>query len=368
MKKFIISIFILTLATCGGIVLGKTLSESRRADASVTAQNKPAVTSESFAWGAFSNPYAFNGPDGKYNSENIDAQVAYWQDLGLNSLKFNYEFNVDEPFVVQKENDYLADKLAANNIDGYMVIEYFLKDKDFFAKADFDRGYAWGKFIAERFKGRVKYYQMLNEVSGTAIKKDFPGNQESDYDEAKYQAVKNFLLGMSKGIKEADPEAQRVITAHWVGTAMIDRLIKDGVDFEIIGWDWFSDMGNDITAAKPNDKTVINIPEHFKNTGKRFWISEINHQGGSYKNKESDQAAYLKKAIENALKSKLVSGIFVFNLFDATSVTNGKANQYNQWGLVENAFDKATQKWTAGKKKTAYKVYKDIISRFSGGI
>ncbi|MCX6809706.1 MAG: hypothetical protein NTZ65_03100 [Candidatus Berkelbacteria bacterium] len=368
MKKIAAFFCVLAIIIVGLAITYYFLKEKGKVQpVTVTVAPAKKVSSDQFAWGVFTNPYVFNIPKQGFVKENVDKQIPIWKDLGINTIRFNYEFGPADPKIILPENDYFVNKMIANNIAPYMVIESPYIPGEFIEKSTQQDGYDWGKFIAGHFKGRVKYYQLLNEVDGTAIKKDYPGFNPDDYDETKYQAVKNFLLGLSKAIKETDPAAQRVVNSHWVGTAMIDRLMKDGVDFEIIGWDWFSDMGTDMTAVKPIPSKQINIIDYFKNSGKKFWISELNKQDGTMGNKEADQASFFEQTIQNAQKSGRLSGVFIFPLFDTTAFDNGKETTTNTWGLVQNV--QTTQNiWGPGKKKKAYNTYKDLIARFLAGI
>jgi len=318
-----------------------------------------AVKKNGFVWGVYSNAYFGNTADEGFTKEHTDAQIPYFKDLGINTVKFNLLFTTPMQTPIPPENDYFVDKLAENNIDRYMVIENGT-DEHFFETAGYSTGFEWGKQVASHFTGRINYYQMLNEVSGTAMKPTFPGFRRDDYDEHKYQVIKEYLRGMSDAIEQFDPGAQRVITAHFLGTAIIDRLMEDGVKFEVIGWDWYSDMGDSLTN-KEYAGQIFNIPEHFRYSGKQFWISELSRANGSFDNQEQEQSKYLEKVMTDAISSKLVSGIFPFTMFDLTSAYNGIPDKNNSWGLVTNKFDTVTNQWVFDTKKPAYMMYQNII-------
>lgn len=331
---------------------------------SAHSQDQPKLTESSvkkngYVWGVYSNAYFGNTMGEGFIKEHTDWQIPLFKDLGINTVKFNLLFNRALAQPILPENDYYVDKLIENHIDRYMVIENG-EDDDFFETANYSMGYEWGKYIASHFAGKINYYQMLNEVSGTAMKPQFPGFRPDDYDEKKYQALKNYLKGMSDAIAQFDPGAQRVVTAHFLGTAMIDRLIKDGVNFEVIGWDWYSDMGDSLTKKYHGDQ-VFNIPQHFQFSGKKFWISELNRSHGSFENKEVEQSQYIKKIIDEAVQSKLVQGIFVFMMFDSTSAYHGIPDNNNTWGLITNKQDPVTKDWFFDSKKPAYYMYQAII-------
>jgi hypothetical protein len=355
-KSLNFSILVLIIVLLGGFATIILNSQDTKSHVTTTPS---ALKKNDFVWGTFSNAYFGNGPGEEFAKEHTDMQIPYFKDLGINTVKFNLLFNLPNEFPFREENDYYVDKLIENHIDRYMVIEHGVDD-DFFETANYQVGYEWGKKVATHFSGRINYYQMLNEVSGTAMKPTFPGFNKNDYDEHKYQVIKEYLRGMSDAIHEFDPGAQKVITAHFLGTAMIDRLMEDGVKFEVIGWDWYSEMGNSLTN-KEYAGQVFNIPEHFRYSGKKFWVSELSLAHGSFGGREVEQSEFLKTVIKDAISSKLVSGVFTFTMFDMTAAFGGVADQNNSWGLVTNKFNPISKQWEFADKKPAYYMYQEMI-------
>jgi len=361
MKKFLIVFLVLVLSAGIGMGLGWFIN-GRKVETKTATASKTPVDTKKHLWGVFTNPYVFNTPNDSFMPDHVDKQVSYWKDLGLNIVRFNYEFFSDRPEYIKPENDYLIKKLQANGIKRLMVVESPL-EKDFFNLANYQKGYEWGSFIGTHFKGKIDYYQLLNEVSGKAVKENASGYKIEDYDMAKFAPMEEYIKGLSDGIHEADPKAKRVICAHWIGVAAIDKLIADDVNFEVIGWNWFSEMGDDPTNKKLDDGTVLNIPKHFEKSGKEFWLTELNRSSGSFDGKEQDQAQYLKTAMDNLMKSGLVKGVFVYQLFDPNPGDDGKQTPNNQLGIIKVKKDSAG-KWGPGEKKPAYSTYKDLIARY----
>lgn len=360
MKYFLT--FILTLAIAlGGIFVYK------KTNLQIFSKLKHAKTSgePKFFWGVYTNSYVFNNRNDGFIPEHLAKQIPYWQELGVNTIRFNFEHTLAKPR--DKENDAIVDAITQKNIVPYMIIEH--PYTDFFKEATFKGGYDWGKQIATRYKGKVKYYQLANEVSGTTVKKDFPGNHPTDYDEAKYAVLKDYLLGLSTGIRDADPFAKRIVTAHWIATAIIDRLYDDGLPFEVIGWDWYSEMGDDLTQKKLDDGTTLDIPAHFKRMSKPFWIVEINHEGGDFKDPTGrDQAKYIDKAVMNALNSKEIQGFIVFRLFTSFSADNGVPSLNNSFGIVKDKLNPTTNEFEPGTKNPAFETYKNLIKKYPQGL
>jgi hypothetical protein len=318
----------------------------------------PKIYLQGVSMGAF----GLNDIDDAYQPENVGRQIALFKELGANIARVNLEINyfLSNPEPRHNVNDDLITQLTNAGIKTLLIIEDPFKEK-FFDQANQQNGWAWGYKIANRYKGKIFAYQLANEVSGMTIKKNHTGRVITDYDPEKYRVLKEWLIGLSKGIRDADPKARRVITAHWLGTAVIDQLINDGIEFEVIGWNWFSDMGNDPTYKILDDGSIINIPGHFAGQNKEFWFTELNRDHGSVGNGEIEQANYLETVINNIEKSPFVLGLFVYTLLD-DPVAPEATNQ--SWGLVTVVKNQAG-KFQPGKPKLAFEAYQKIIRALS---
>lgn len=291
-----------------------------------------AVAEPDFLWGVYANQYSLSDPDdGGARPEVYAAMLDAIRDLGMTHIRTNYLFvdpadygEVLPPDFEETLNDTWINAALKHGIQPILILD---KGVDTY-QASYDIGYK----IASRYKGKIKYYQMVNEVNGAAIKPGFPGRTMDDYEPAKYQAVKRRLAGLGDGIRAADPNAQRVITANWLGTAIIDQLIADGVEFEVLGWNWFSDMGPDLTHKVLDDGMVLDIPGHFAYAGKKFWLTEVNRHGGSFegtaKGGEAAQATWLADMAKTVATDGRISGFFAYTFTDSFW-DEGKA----AWGI-----------------------------------
>ncbi len=276
-----------------------------------SADDEPA-----FAWGVYTNTFALSDlDDGGERPEIYDDILTTAKDLGLHYIRTNYEFIPENGLPSAHErtlNGDWIDAILAHGLEPVLILDNGVNT--------YQAAYDIGRQVGREYKGRVRYYQLMNEVNGAAIKPGHAGRTMTDYEPAKYQAVLNRVKGMSEGIASVDPKARRIITANWLGTAMVDELIADGVEFEIIGWNWFSDMGIDFTTHDLGDGTTLDIPGHFEYSGKKFWLSEVNRQGGSYgttaRDAEAEQASWLLEVATIAHDDPRVSGFFVYTLTD----------------------------------------------------
>lgn len=328
-----------------------------------------------FAWGVTTSAYQFDG----YIPETAQKQVDILNQLGVNTIRMTLERNILSlrPFSVkydEQANDGFVDKLYQNKTDIVMVIDGDILNTANLAGFDQEAsGYQMGKYAASRYKGKVKYYQLANEVTGTAVKPSDPNFKGPIFDcgygincsTDNYNSLLGWLKGLQKGIKEADPQAKIVITGHWHLFAVIDKLIKDGINPDVIGWAWYSDDGLDPTRRDVGGGEIINPLDKLKSFGKLVWIVEMNSVKGSYNDKtkkvdENYQADFFKKFIPNLLSSGKVDGIFAFPLFDTPIFALDRGDSEAHWGLVKVTKDSSGSPSFTPKK--AFNIYRDFIS------
>lgn len=306
-------------------------------------------------FGVWTNAFAAN-PGEKYDENVFKEQIKLWQDLGMNNLRTNFERSGWQP--LDKFNDLMVQGAQDNNLKLSFIVESPFDD--FFKEATYDTGYKWGQLVGSKYPGKVGYYQLANEVSGTVILPNRNGLKAEDYDPDKYQILKNYLLGLSQGLKDADPKAKQIVSAHWLGLGVIDKLLNDGLNIDVIGWNWYSDMGDDITAKKLDEGDVLNIPEHFAKYGKEFWITELNYNAGDSSG-EDKQAEFLQTFLDNCKKSGMVNGFFVYKLVDSICTEGDKPTSH--LGIVKDTSSTQTNSGCdIGNIKKAFTVYKNFIS------
>jgi len=317
-----------------------------------------AQKSSGIIWGVYTSAYAFKKGPETFTQPLLDMQEKYIKDLGVSLLRAKYETYPDS----QEANDAVVNLAQKNKLELLLVLEPPLPD--LMTQLTYQVGYDWGKKVATRYKGRVGYYQLTNEVSGVVIKPSHPGTKDNDYDEAKYQKLKTYLQGLSTGIHDGDKNAKRVITANWISTAIIDRMYKDKVAFDIIGWNWFSDMGDDPTHKVLDDGSVLDLPTYFAKYKKPFWITEANESHGDFDDPTGKkQAEYFNTLSANIIKSGKVDAFIAFKLFDSHSEAQGKRTPDTSWGLVGQKVD-AKRNYIPGSIKPAYSAYQEIIKNY----
>lgn len=350
MKQSIL-ILVFIVALIGGVVTGYlTLNNKVSADAK----------NPDFVFGIHMNAYPANTIGDPYQPKNVQKALDLAKSLGVSHLRINLEYYGSEPY--NQVNDDLIAKVVKAGFEPVLIVESPLDMVQFFQKETYESGYNLGRKVGARYGSSITYYQIANEVSGMTIKPNHPGDKFSDYDPKKYEIVKNWLDGLSEGLKHSDSNAQRVISSHWLGIGVMDKLIEDKIDFEIIGWNWFSDMGKDPTNKVLDNGTVLNIPAHFATSGKKFWFTELNRSTGSYKNQEYAQAQFINDFWQNIKKSPYIHGLFAFTLVDIPPHVSAN-DQY--WGFSTIKAVPGTTRYTLADPKLAFQSYQQIIAAAS---
>jgi hypothetical protein len=147
----------------------------------------------------------------------------------------------------------------------------------------YQAGYMLGRVAGSTLKGLVTYYQVGNEYDGWSILGGgHSGEKPSDYDNDKFMKARGSILGLIKGIREANPNAKILLTSmSWLHFGFADMLFSgtqpDGTSghpipqWDITAWHWYSNMGS-ILAAGPKK---INVLQRLQQSyGKPIWITE----------------------------------------------------------------------------------------------
>jgi|GEM_PF-995855 len=375
MKKFFIAILVLALAAGVGIGFG-TIIKNRNKNKNTAPQEQKSDYKSEFIWGAQGGAFVLNRLDDPYKPENVDKQIEFAKKLGINLIRANLEISKkDSPFEItplEKANDDFINRVADAKLQILLVLDPDIPKT--VGKANYEEeGYKLGSYAAKHYKGKVKYYQIANEVTGTIVKpaedngKTFNGNYGVQYSQARYDAVLGWVKGMSRGIRENDTDAKIVLCGHWILYDVIQKLISDGVDFDILGWSWYSTDGDDVTRREYNWGDHMNLAEKLYSIKKDVWIVETNYDHGSFGNGkisssegEKKQAEFIGKFANNVYNSGYFKGFIVFTLFDNPINAEIAAEREAHWGLVEVKKINGDIKVT--REKPAFNTYKKFIS------
>lgn len=257
---------------------------------------------------------------GVYRSSDYDLQISQLRDLGVTI----YAQDVSNEDSARMVADF-ARKAAKDCISVLALVTPFEPQKRANEAETFERGYALGKIAGSTLKGLVTYYQVGNEYDNwTILGSDRTGENPSDYDNAKFMKARGSILGLIKGIREANPDAKILLTSFsWLHYGFTDMLSSgtqpDGTKghpipkWDITAWHWYSNMGS-ITAA--GDKKVNVLKRLRDSYGKPIWITEF-----GVRPNHADPAGYLtgKDALAGFVsmaKTYDIQNVTLYELYD----------------------------------------------------
>ncbi|MFN7160777.1 MAG: S-layer homology domain-containing protein [Candidatus Gracilibacteria bacterium] len=200
---------------------------------------------------------------------------------------------------------------------------------------------AWyGEAIASSYKSQVAVWEMNNELNAFTFArtlsltnwKNLPPEQHDPtkiwndlvtgisqdynsalYNEERYQRVLAQLSGLSEGIRKGDPSARIAISSAGVSPSFFEKLIGDGVDFDIIQ---YHNYGNK-DSTDLEKEIIIDGLKRASKFGKEIYIGEGNRAHGSYTASGNEQEEYLKEILPFIQKFyPLVRGYFFYELLD----------------------------------------------------
>lgn len=345
MKKllpYLILIIVIVLAAWGGYYFS-------RGSGVKTIRN----LQQPFLWGTTMRPFAL----AVYSKSNWAKQLDLQKNAGIQYARVGWVN--DSKYSNFQFHDALIKAIKDKGLSVYFGFE---DNNNIFTVADpYQAGYDMAYKISNHYKGQIKYYQLLNEAASGSLKGgQYSGENQSDYDMVKYNKTKEWLKGASDGIKKGDPAANRIITDQWLHFAFFEMLKRDGVNYDILGWDWFSDMGFMGDKLAGDGRAVL---DHLKDFNKPIILVEVNArpegkngQGGQ---NEDKQAAFIQQMADWAYGTGVIKGFFVHELIDSQTKT-----YTDYYGLISVKKDEAG-KIVPGEPRKAYYVLKDIIAKYN---
>lgn len=358
MKNFLIVLFVLILVSLGGYFGWRYYNQSQATDSPTI---KARTTKDGFIWGVTTRPHAL----ARYSDKIWQKQVAFASNLGVGYVRTGWEpegwYNGKlDPIGLSQA---LIKEIETQGMRTYLGFGENGKITD--STNPYQDGYDLANQIASANKGHVDYYQLANEISSESLKgAEFPGDETSQYDLEKYQKIKDWLNGAIDGVKKADPQAKTVVVGQWTQIAFFDMLSEDGVNYDIIGWDWFSDMGL-MKDVKISDGTYL--VDKLKSFNKPVILAEVGQRPDGNKTtgftmNEDKQDQFISEMANWAHGSGFIKGFFAFELTDLTNY--GKGGYIDRYGLVAFKRNKQGVGVMTGLRK-AYSSYAAIVTKYS---
>lgn len=133
--------------------------------------------------------------------------------------------------------------------------------------------------FARYYREQFKYIEIANEMDLGCLLPGRSGALVTDYDPEKLARAAEVIRGLCDGVRDEDPAMQRLVgTAGWYHHGFIDALLQRGVQFEILAWHWYSEMGS-----------MQRVMAKLSSYGKPIWMTEFSRRDGAFRGlRESD--------------------------------------------------------------------------------
>lgn len=305
-----------------------------------------------FIWGINLQPFPFTHG----NEEFLPEQFRLAKDLGVDTVRVDFDPKNDTM------NKLVIKYAKESNIKVIFIIPF--GPKDIFTDNNLSiNAYDYVSDIVLRYKDDIATWSLANEVGATALADgNKMGINTVDYPDAKYVPVKNWLIAAAKAVRDNDPGSKILVTDHWVHTGFFDRFIADGGDFDILGWNWFSEMGRnmDNVLIDPPSGQTYQLLTKLQSFKKDIWLTEVNKRLGSQNNQGYEQADFIQQMAQFAYATPAIKGYFVYKLGEDTTARQEESG-YSLIYLDAN-------KHTITGYKPAYTRYKNFISSKRNGV
>lgn len=209
-----------------------------------------------------------------------------------------------------------------------------------------------GLDMARRYRGEIKYYQVSNEEDCKAILgAHVDGEILEDYHIEKLDDFVVRAKASIEGIRLGDPQAKIVINHTWIHHGMLRYILDHGVEFDLIGLDWYSMM-----EKYPGGITAY-LEKLMELFGKEVILCESNILGDYAGGSDERQADYVEGLINRvrafAARDSRLKGQVFYELLDEPEL----GNQEGHFGFIRVREDLVPE----GPKEAYYRIQKLLM-------
>lgn len=294
---------------------------------SVSAEDVPLINRDDFLWGVnrHSNFYHL------YGDENLEEQIHLMANMGAEIMRF--DVNVTDI----KSTDKTVKLCNAYGMKVMFVIGDVCSFSD-----DYDAEYEYTiiNAFAERYNGKnghgkVDFFQLDNEID-LFLYKQFnfgDGDDMTAYDATKMKKIAANFNNLSKGVRDADTDAEIIINHGWLHNGMYDWFEAYKVDYDIIGLDWYTDMA---AAFTENGETPLSQAKHLHDKYKKDIIICETNQWTNSAIDETTDASWddLILIMNEAYSYPFVKGCIVYELCDEKYFESDTYNREAHFGII----------------------------------
>jgi len=212
-----------------------------------------------------------------------------------------------------------------------------------------------GRNYAKVYGKLFDVIEVGNELELHIMKRNgVDGTKSAHYDFEKSKQLMWRLRGFIDGLKSVNPRVKVSLSLGWTHTYYLEILKQYQVPYDIIGYHWYSNMG-DITKPKVPYQNLL--PEIYRKYEKTIWLTEFNSHEGTGKHSVDYQEQYIRQSLLNIKKQGIVSGFFIYELLDEPALR--QLPHETRYGL---AYKSASD--TSYRLKPAFDSFRSLIQTF----
>lgn len=308
------------------------------------------MNSSSFVWGLNGHPVTQQN----YRDSSWADQIHFLKDLQINYYRVDVPLKKESGIATSDASFLkLLNVLRGHEINTMPVV--FPKDLDSNDSLTAYQSYfEQGKVFAERYGRFVNVLEVGNELDLKLMVKNktYDGTKAYHYNLSAARRKMWLLAGFIDGLKSVKPTLKVSLSLTWTHFYYLDLLKQYNINYDIVGYHWYSNMGDITKVRAPYDDILYKIKRKYS---KEIWITEFNTHVGTKRNSFDDQDIYIRQSLGNILKQGIVTGFFIYELFDQAALKNKYPNEAD-FGIVYR--DKGVF-----KQKPVYFTLKKIIQK-----
>lgn len=309
-----------------------------------------AQTPKQFVWGINGHPLTQEA----YKQATWDEQVLFLEELGVKSYRLDVPLNTNGVIRHEVKFKQFVKQLNKSGITIFPVVFPKFNRNEDDSTVVYTALFNEGKLFCQKYYQSLDVIEVGNELEIGLLKQKgtTDGTKAGHYDLMKSRKLMWNLAAFIDGVKSVKPSIRVSLSLAWTHWYYLELLENYKVNYDIIGYHWYDNMGDITNVVKPYGDFLPGLVAKY---GKEIWITEFNIYKGTLNRSVEKQDLYLVNSLSKILQQGIVSGFFFYELFDEP-VFKLKAPQEAYYGLLK----KDNLKY---QKKPAFHTYKKIINQ-----
>jgi hypothetical protein len=286
-----------------------------------TSSSKITVVGSTLQLGINGHPLS----DAPYIATSATDQMQILKNMGMSWYRIAVQSTSDGSITVPYLSNPLIKAAAAANVKLLPMLYPRTMSLSMSESAAYTAGKLLGSNFAAKNGQYFTYYELGNDLDLKALLPNTTGASQKDYDQAKFKIIAAYLKGMDVGIKSKDPDAKTIISAGWLHYGFLRELEGYGVNYDIVGYHWYSEMeGAARNAPYYIDDITVKLNSLFPS--KPLWITETGLRYKNVSTHEEDQNAFLSKFITKCKNNPKIKVLMIYELFNEPYKSTLEAN------------------------------------------